>query len=200
MENNKSDHRRTDRRKLGVTPQKGYIYTHLFWSITVNPRSSTKWFNIFVYLWRELRVNPKRVLFSFQNVPLVERGQLAGGFTIQISSSGKIPLQKVFLQSACFRRGLSLTAMDVNKRAAVELRTGAYLSSRDHIRYSRLPSATIQDLALFGDPSISGLIGNKFIVGINAAFSPYLTRYSLYCSVVISVNTSRLSKPSYSSS
>ena len=130
----------------------------------------------------------------------MELGQLAGGFTIQISSSGKIPLQKAFLQSACFRRQPSSTAMDVNKRAAVELRTGACLSSQDQIRRSRFPSATIRDLALFGDPSISGLIGNKFIVGINAAFSPYLMRYSLYCSVVISVNTSRLSRPSYSSS
>ena len=129
----------------------------------------------------------------------MERGHPAGGFTIQISSSGKIPLQKAFLQLSCFNHRPLLTAIDTNKRVAVELRTGAYLSSRDQILCFGFPSATMQDLALFDSPSISGLIENKFIVGMNLAFSPYFTRYFLYCSAVISVNTSRLSSPLYSS-
>ena len=91
---------------------------------------------------------------------------------MHILSSGKIPLQKAFLQSACFRQQPSSTAIDTRSRDAVELTTGAYLSSRDHILRYKLPSATIRDLARFGFPSISGLIVNRFIVGITVAFSP----------------------------
>ena len=67
-------------------------------------------------------------------------GTVCWWFRDKISSFGKLT---VFLQSACFRRCTSLTSMDVNKRAAVKLRTGAYLSSRDQIHWSRFLSATI---------------------------------------------------------
>ena len=162
--------------------------------------SSFKWFDILVYQWWADLVSPYRVLFNFQKVPLVERGEPAVGFTIQISSSGNIQLQNAFLQSACFNRLPSSTAIDTNNRAAVELSTGVYLYSRDQILRSKLPSVTIPGLALFGFPSMSGLIENKFIVGMNLAFSPYFIRYSLYYSAVISEINSRLSSPLYSSS
>ena len=133
---------------------------------------SFKWFDIFVYQWCADRVKPYSVLFSFQNVPGLERGHPIGGFTIHISSSGNIPLQNAFLQSACFSFRPSSTAMETSSLEAVELSTGAYLSSRDQILLSKLPSATIRDLARSGLPSISGLIVNRFMVGIAVAFSP----------------------------
>ena len=123
-----------------------------------------------------------------------------GGFTIQISSLGKIPLQNAFLQSPCFNLRPSLTAIEVSSLDAVALSTGAYLSSWDHIRFSKFPKATIRDLARVGSPFISGLIVNRFMVGIACAASPCFRTYSKYSVVVISVKTSSPCRPSYSSS
>ena len=121
------------------------------------------------------------VLFNFQKEPGLDRGHPIGGFTMHISSSGKIPLQKAFLQSPCFKRPPSQTAIDTSKRQAVALRTGAYLSSHDHDWRSKFLNAMIHDFARFGFPSISSLTVNKFIVGIARATSPYFLMYSQYC-------------------
>ena len=83
-----------------------------------------------------------------------------GGFTIHISSLGKILLQPLS------------TVIDTRSQDAVDPNTDAYLSSQDHIRCIKLPSATIQDFTQFGFPSILGLIVNRFIIGIAVAFSP----------------------------
>ena len=90
--------------------------------------------------------------------------------------------------------------MDTNNLEAVELKTSAYLSFCDQILHFKFPSATILDVCLiWGLSFISGLIDNKFIVGMNLALLPYFSRFPLYYSAVISVNTSRLSNLSYSS-
>ena len=121
-------------------------------------------------------------------------------FTMYILSSGSIPLQNAFLQSPCFNCLPSSTAIDVNNRAVVALNTGAYRSSRDHIRFSKFSNATILDLARVGFPSMSGFIVNKFIVGIACAASPYFRTYPKYLAVVISENPSSPCNLSYSSS
>ena len=73
-----------------------------------------------------------------------------GGFTIQISSLGKILLQNAFLQSPYFNLHPSSTAIEVSSLDAVALSTGAYLSSWDHICFLKFPEAIIRDLARVG--------------------------------------------------
>lgn len=76
-------------------------------------------------------------------MPRVEREHSTGDLIIQISSSGNIPSQKIFLQSAYFKHHLSLTVKETNNLDAVKLNTGAFLTSQDRIHLSKLPRATI---------------------------------------------------------
>ena len=96
-------------------------------------------------------------------------------------------MHNAFLQSPCFKRLPSSTAIDVKNRAAVAL------SSRDHIRFSKLPNATILDLVREGLPSISGLIVNKFNAG-GGAFIQCQETFDIIDATVTMVPTSKTKK------
>ena len=84
-------------------------------------------------------------MFNFQKEPSLYYEHSVGGFTINISLLGNMPLHKSFLQSPCFKQCPSATAIDTSKQQAVAPITGAYLSLRDHDCCSRFLSATIHD-------------------------------------------------------
>ena len=73
--------------------------------------------------------NPYNVLFNFQYVFLVEKGQPLGGFMITISSAGRMPLQNAFLTSPCRSLRCLEIARDSKHRNWFCDMTGAYFSN-----------------------------------------------------------------------
>jgi hypothetical protein len=83
---------------------------------------------ILLYQCLGLHQRPHSVHLSNQYLSFLASGSPMGGFTIVISSGGRILGQNAFLQSPCFRVQRHLTTMLTMRRRVSGWRTGAYFS------------------------------------------------------------------------
>jgi hypothetical protein len=125
------------------------VYRHRSCKLGVRPTEQRMAF-ILSYQWRGLQRRPYRVLRRSQYSSLDASGSPEGGLTIVVSSAGRMPWQKAFLQSPCLRARRCWVDILTKKRRLLNRRLGAKRSLLDQSRFSQMPNTTIRDLARRG--------------------------------------------------